>query len=134
MSTPCSSSPFIARPCRRIQNSIQVRTATANSAAIPSRVSWTAIGSRPTVSATTSSPTPTDSANASPTPIQTAEPVAPADLHEVRRDDADDERGLEALAEQQEERGGHGRGYLGWPGLRPGSVVQGAMPTRCKGA
>ena len=35
-STPCSSSPFIARPWRRIQKSIQVRTATASSAATPS--------------------------------------------------------------------------------------------------
>ena len=38
-----------------------------------------------------------------------AERVAPADLHEVGGDDADDERGLEAFAKHQEERGEHRR-------------------------
>ena len=36
-----------------------------------------------------------------------AERIAPADLHQVRRDDAHDERGLQALAQGDEERGRH---------------------------
>ncbi len=66
-STPRSSSPFIARPWRRIQNSIQVRTTTAAKAATPSIVARTIRGRLPTVSAT-AAPTPTDSARAAATP------------------------------------------------------------------
>ena len=43
------------------------------------------------------------------------EGVPAAGLDQVRRDDADDERGFEALAKHQEERGGHGTRILGGP-------------------
>ena len=69
-STPRSSSPFIARPWRRIQNSIQVRTATAINPATPSSVSWTMSGSRPIVD-TMTMPATIDSPSAAPTPAQT---------------------------------------------------------------
>ena len=35
--------------------------------------------------------------------------VAPTDAHEVRGDDTDDERGLQAFAQHEEKRRGHGR-------------------------
>ena len=62
--------PFIARPWRRIQNSIQVRTTTAMRPARPSMLSWTMSGRRPTV-ATIARPTTTERVIAAPTPTHT---------------------------------------------------------------
>ena len=69
--TPASSSPFMERPCARIQNSIHVRTTTAMIAVTPSNVAWTCSGSRPIV-ATTTIPTTTDRASAAATPMATS--------------------------------------------------------------
>ena len=66
-STPRSNSPFSARPCRRIQNSIHVSTPTASTAASPSSVSWTTSGSFSIVSVT-ATPIPIDRASAARTP------------------------------------------------------------------
>ena len=48
-----------------------------------------------------------------------AESIAAPQLDQVGADDADDERGLQALAEQQEERSSHGRGSLRWRRTSP---------------
>ena len=113
-STPGSSSPFIARPWRRIQNSIQVRTTTANDRGRPSSVSWTTSGSRPTVSATDDAGRDRQADGRDDADRDLRQRVRSTDLDEVGGDDADDERGLEAFAEHQEERGGHGSGRPRW--------------------
>src|SRR4029079_10677007 len=100
----------MARPWRRIQNSIQVSTATATSAAMPSAVAWTISGSSSIVR-TTASPIAIERARACCVGVGDAagphrdgggsgaadadgmagQRVAPADLDDVGRDDAHDE-------------------------------------------
>ncbi len=134
-STPCSSSPFIARPWRRIQNSIQVRTTTATTAAIPSMLSWTTSGRRPTVATTSEADDDRQGDRRADPDPHASEARRDGRASRDRPDDADDERGLEAFAERDEERGGHGQGP---PRLRRrarGTSQQGCMtPCYCKGA
>ena len=85
---PCSSSPFIARPWRRIQNSIQVRTITARTAARPSMLSCTTSGRRPTVSDDERADDDREHQRCPDADPDAAQGVAAIELDEVGGDDA----------------------------------------------